>query len=105
MDVIPIEAKILICRLNLLVSPSGATFSRVSLYGSQGDIASPSVADNKNLLGAVNFDPDANVGDAGSWFNVLIPLGPTNQDFKVNWAAVNDDSRTATLYYLGFIAN
>ena len=106
MDVIPAAATILVVDILIAVSTSGASAAQNVIYATHGDIATPSISSSNNRIARFSLDFDSAQGEENQiMIRTEIPLGPTNQDFKIYWDRLNADLYTIQLFYRGFIAD
>lgn len=104
MDVLPTEATAVIVAVTISVTTSGTSIGTASFYATQGDSTDPiTTADNRKAYIEADFDA-ANKGTQYD-VEVMIPLGPTNQDFRATWFATQDTARSCSLLYRGFITD
>ena len=105
-DVIPSTATILIVGLNVqIIQDATVTAGTVSVFASNGDDASYATGD-ANIIGlAKSYTASTADRDGVDTYTVChIPLGPTNQDFYLEYVSANC-SPTIQLYYLGFMTD
>lgn len=105
MDNLPATATVIIVDIVGLYSTVDANAATLGLFAAQGDIASP-VADLDSQIFLSKSDPDlAIANNFGTQHRIMIPLGPTNQDFKLTWSSANADNESIAMYYRGFITD
>lgn len=104
LDNLPASATILLAELTIASTTANTNQLSVQVFFTYGDDATPSTSTNNNLLGNLNFDPNAASEFISNRKQILIPLG-AGQDFQVNWTAVEDSGTTITLYYRGFLTD
>ena len=105
MDVIPSNATILICLLNMGMSAVSAADASIVVYAAQGDIVSPTASDTNTVIARNANDPGASSGQLEYQLLVYIPLGPTNQDFKLRYSGASTGSMDIDLFYRGFMTD
>jgi len=106
MDVIPANATILIVSVLLSFAPSGAGSASVNVYATHGDDAS-AAAGNSNRIASQTFDVDAAITGNSQFFipQAYIPLGVTNRDFLLTWAASLETGIGISIQYKGFMTD
>ncbi len=105
MDLIPSNATILLVDLSITISPSSIAAGGIYIYAVAGDISTPTLNGARNLIANFEIDPDADTGAYVMQHRVMIPLDPTDQDFKIYWVTTNTDVNSITAYYRGFMTN
>jgi len=87
------------------ISTTDTNAATITLFAAQGDIAVP-VADLDSQIFSFRIDLDAAVNDVlGYQTQIMIPLGPTNQDFKLTWSNANGDIPDIVMMYRGFMTD
>ena len=101
LDNLPAEATILRVRAAATLNQNSSSVASLVIYMTNGDDATPvESVSNRVLYWAT--DGGGDVGQTINEWEILIPLGPTNQDFQVHWADANSSATTTNLYYKGF---
>lgn len=103
MDKLPPEATILLARIDLLVDPNTTGQGIITFYACSGDVAVPTPVESSRLA-RIGFDPNSASSRCNLSFDIEIPLGPTDQDFKCTWVVTGSVAYSADLIYRGFIA-
>jgi len=104
MDVIPAEATILLVDVQMDFKNNGGASGIMTLYAVEGDISSPTVGTgNSRSTVAVGPITSNAEGRQLTHKTVLIPLGPTNQDFKMQWTQAGASDINIIMYYRGFM--
>jgi len=105
MDDIPAEATMLLVSVRMGVSTTDSNTAGLQVYVTEGDgTASQDLEDNSLAWFASDHD-GAITGTDAIMFQTLIPLEPTNQDFRALWNSSSTDVEYAILYYRGFMTD
>jgi len=105
MDVLPSNATILIASLRIRAEKSSTGRCDASVYWTYGDDGSPALGTgeaHRNYFSKSTVDSSESY-DQGS-AQILIPLGPTNQDFQLYWGS-NGDNDAIYMDYVGFMTD
>lgn len=104
MDQMPDNATIMIVQVIIDLDPDSALTASASIWVTHGDDATPSsTADS--IKAGIAIDPDADVGLHVFRYEVLIPLGATNQDFNLRYNVANSSAESIQLSYRGFMTD
>jgi len=104
LDVMPSNATIVLLRVSVGISQSGANAATMSVYATSGDSAQAVSVSNRIALFTVDTD-GAITGNTIAEYEVMVPLEPTNLDFRLTWASGNSDSDLVNVYYKGFMTD
>ena len=104
LDVMPSNATIVLLRVSVGMSQSGANAATMSVYATSGDSAQAVSVSNRIALFTVDTD-GAITGNTIAEYEVMVPLEPTNLDFRLTWASGNSDSDLVNVYYKGFMTD
>ena len=103
MNHLPASATVLIVWIEISPTMTSTATSNVDIYLTEGDSANTSTATNQAQV--IRFtETQDNTLRYGNSQMVFIPLGPTNQDFRLYWAITNATA-SINMYYRGFITD
>lgn len=104
MDQLPDNATILMVQVILDVDPNSAAAAVAAIWVTHGDDATPAQTVD-SLKASIVIDPDADVGLYTFRYEVMIPLGATNQDFNLRYTVSGSSAESIQLAYRGFLTD
>lgn len=105
LDVIPAEATVLMVDAYVEVTPNSVGQAGINVYVADGDVVTPVHSDSANLVIDHVFDIDLAGGQLAQLVRLMIPLGPTNQDFQMRWTSFGVTTENITFFYRGFMTD
>jgi len=104
MDQLPDNATILMVQVVLNVNPNSGAQGVAGIWATHGDDATPG-ATTDSIRAAIVIDPDSTTGAYIFRYDIMIPLGATNQDFNLRYTVAGSAVESIALTYRGFLTD